>query len=88
MVFRNNLTQWGFDVILHQAYASKMRTKNCDANKTYWWHTDPVKANQCKISFKSGDDCPKCRNSYLAYDALFVLTCSKCHYIAESGAFT
>ncbi len=37
---------------------------------------------------KPGDLCPFCQKGSLAYDGLFLLTCSKCKKVAEGGCFT
>ncbi len=37
---------------------------------------------------KPGDDCPTCNQGKLVYDGLFILTCDRCGYVAESGCFS
>jgi len=54
---------------------------------TYWWRKPD--ALPCQASApKPGDVCPACGQGRLAYDGLFILTCSVCGEAAESGAFT
>ncbi len=56
----------------------------------YWWRTqrDGNAAAACAVDLKPGSQCPACRESTLQYDSLFLLTCPRCGYVAESGAFT
>jgi uncharacterized protein (DUF983 family) len=56
--------------------------------KRYWWREKEASANTCTIRHQPGQKCPSCAEGKLAYDGLFILTCSACGYIAESGAFT
>jgi ribosomal protein L37AE/L43A len=56
--------------------------------KQYWWREKKASKNTCAIRRLPGQTCPECKEGKLAYDGLFILTCSACGYIAESGAFT
>jgi ribosomal protein L37AE/L43A len=58
------------------------------AEKEYWWRDDKEPKSTCAIRHQPGYTCPECGKGVLAYDGLFILTCSACGYIAESGAFT
>lgn len=56
-------------------------------NGRFWWREkgEPV----CKQpQLKPGDICPNCHEGKLAFDGLFMLVCSRCQHIADSGAFT
>ena len=54
----------------------------------YWWRKEEDSPNQCETVAAVGQECPSCANGKLAYDGLFVLTCSACGYCADHGAFT
>lgn len=58
-----------------------------DATGTYWWRQDG-ETTDCQTRHREGDVCPSCGIGELAYDGLFVLSCPRCAYAAESGAFT
>lgn len=54
--------------------------------KEYWWKSDEPEQAQCRIPPRPGHTCPECGEGTLAYDGLFILTCDRCGYVAESGA--
>jgi hypothetical protein len=61
------------------------QAKKSDSDQ-YWWQQ---KSSPCDIPPpKPGDKCPACNSGILDYDSLFLLTCSQCGQVAESGAFT
>ncbi|MCA9921937.1 MAG: hypothetical protein KC419_19700 [Anaerolineales bacterium] len=53
----------------------------------HWWQQTGVSTCTAPQP-RPGDKCPACENGILAYDGLFVLTCSNCGKAAEAGAFT
>lgn len=55
--------------------------------KNYWWRQTGAAACAAPAP-KPGDCCPTCGEGVLAYDGLFVLSCTTCGKAAESGAFT
>jgi ribosomal protein L37AE/L43A len=57
------------------------------SQKSYWWRQKEASACATPPP-KPGNCCPTCGEGILAYDGLFVLTCSHCGKAAESGAFT
>lgn len=63
------------------------KTKTVDRKK-YWWRGDEASKQTCAIRYNPGQRCPDCQKGTLAYDGLFLLTCSNCGYVAESGAFS
>ncbi len=56
--------------------------------KPYWWREGEGKKRACAVRPRPGQPCAHCRKGTLVYDGLFMLTCSACGFIAESGAFT
>jgi hypothetical protein len=55
----------------------------------FWWKRDD-KADKpaCAAQPRAGDLCPVCGKASLDYNGLFVLTCPRCHHVAESGVFS
>ncbi|MDX1687236.1 MAG: hypothetical protein R3248_04560 [Candidatus Promineifilaceae bacterium] len=54
--------------------------------KEYWWKRGEAEKESCRMPPRSGQTCPECGEGTLAYDGLFILTCDRCGYVAESGA--
>jgi len=71
----------------HGGEGEEMDRSMTEAGSTYWWRQGD-KAADCQTRYREGDTCPSCREGELAYDSLFVLSCLRCGYVAESGAFT
>ena len=63
-------------------------TQTAQRPKRYWWRKTGEAKQTCAIRYRPGQPCPQCQKNTLAYDGLFMLTCSACGYVAESGAFT
>ena len=63
------------------------KVKTADGKK-YWWHAEDASERTCALRYTPGQRCPNCHKGSLAYDGLFMLTCSACGYVAESGAFS
>jgi uncharacterized protein (DUF983 family) len=53
---------------------------------SFWWRKQETACTA--PTPKPGDCCPSCGEGKLAYDGLFVLICSHCGEVAESGGFT
>lgn len=56
--------------------------------ENYWWQTQKAGAVTDGPALTPGERCPECGESILRYDSLFVLTCPRCGYVAESGVCT
>lgn len=54
----------------------------------YWWRRQNQKSVTAAPSLERGQRCPECEEGILQYDSLFVLTCPRCGYVAESGVCT
>lgn len=65
-----------------------MNEKSQNRPSRYWWRSGREKDTQCAVAAKPGSVCPRCGEGELAYDGLFLLTCPRCGYVAENGAFT
>ena len=65
----------------------KTKSKEKEENGRFWWH-NPEKPTCKAPQPKPGDSCPSCGAGTLAFDGLFMLVCSRCQQIADSGAFT
>ncbi len=64
------------------------KSSDLEGIKRYWWRETAV-APTCNTALpKPGEPCPHCGKGILAYDSLFLLTCSTCGKVAEGGAFT
>ena len=66
----------------------KTNMKEKGKQKTYWWRKNGQEKISCQRMLQPGETCPQCQNGRLAYNGLFMLTCTSCGHIAESGAFT
>jgi hypothetical protein len=58
-----------------------------EGNGRFWWR-EKGKPICKKPQLKPGDTCPSCHEGQLAFDGLFMLVCSRCQRVADSGAFT
>ena len=56
--------------------------------ESFWWRTEEQGAVRSSPSLTPGERCPQCDEGVLQYDSLFVLTCPRCGYVAESGGCT
>ena len=54
----------------------------------YWWQTPKPGDVADAPALTPGKRCPQCGEGILQYDTLFVLTCPRCGYVAESGVCT
>lgn len=59
-----------------------------ETGQTYWWQSQTQQSVMASPSMEPGQRCPECEEGILQYDSLFVLTCPRCGYVAESGVCT
>jgi uncharacterized C2H2 Zn-finger protein len=59
-----------------------------EEEETYWWRRQGQESTIAAPSIEQGMRCPECEAGILQYDSLFVLTCPRCGYVAESGVCT
>jgi len=72
----------------HGGEGEEMDRSMTEAGSTYWWRRQDDQAPGCQTRHREGDACPSCGEGELSYDSLFILSCPRCDYVAESGAFT
>lgn len=64
-------------------------TRPCaERKKEHWWKRNDAQNESCALQPRPGHICPACGEGILAYDGLFLLTCGRCGFVAEGGAFT